>query len=145
VINAVRALTAQGIAFNCSVNTTNPKTTPCRALDAKPALAEPFHRLIELMQRLNFGRIEGLQIRAGEPVFDPPPRLVRKVKMGGENGPRQELSTDFPLKKPFVELISVLSGMNEGIVLAIDVKHGLPFAAEIELAASVMNCVATGK
>ena len=89
------------------------------------------------MQRLNFGRIEDLTVRGGEPVFDPAPRVIQKVKIGGENGPRTELTcVDFLLKKQTIELLDAISALGEGTVLTIDVKHGLPFAVEIELAAS---------
>jgi hypothetical protein len=89
------------------------------------------------MQRLNFGRIEDLVVRGGEPVFDPAPRVIQKVKIGGENGPRTEFSsTDFLLKKQMIELVEAITSLGEGKVLTIDVKHGLPFAVEIEFAAS---------
>jgi hypothetical protein len=89
------------------------------------------------MQRLNFGRIEDLIVRGGEPVFDPAPRVIQKVKIGGENGPRTEFSsTDFLLKKQMIELVEAIASLGEGKVLTIDVKHGLPFAVEIEFAAS---------
>jgi len=29
------------------------------------------------MQEVNYGRIKGLQVRNGEPVFDPPPDVLR--------------------------------------------------------------------
>jgi hypothetical protein len=90
------------------------------------------------MQRLNFGRIQNLVVRDGEPVFDPAPKVIQKVKIGGENGPRPELSCeDFLLKKQTVELLEAIADLGDGTVLIIDVKHGLPFAVEIELAAAI--------
>ena len=57
-------------------------------------------RLVEMMQQKNFCRIENLHIRAGEPVFDPHPRVVREVKLGGENSSRPEAGIgDFTLKR----------------------------------------------
>ncbi|HRV31532.1 MAG TPA: hypothetical protein P5169_07450 [Kiritimatiellia bacterium] len=38
----------------------------------KSSLTPPQARLVELMQRLNFGRIEDLHVRNGEPQFTPP-------------------------------------------------------------------------
>jgi hypothetical protein len=46
------------------------------------------------MQRLNFGRIENLHVRGGEPVFDPAPRVSKKLKIGGENDPRPEAACE---------------------------------------------------
>lgn len=104
-------------------------------LTTKSSLSDSHRRLVELMQRLNFGRIEDLIIRGGEPVFDPAPKVIQKVKIGGENGPRPEVSCeDFLLKKQTIELLETITDLREGMVLAIDVKHGLPFSMEIELA-----------
>ena len=65
----------------------------------KADLPPPEAWLVELMQNINFGRIENLTVRAGMPVFAPPPRVVREVKFGGENGPRPEAAKqDFSLK-----------------------------------------------
>ena len=58
----------------------------------KSSLSEPQRQLIELMQRLNFGRIEALHVQDGEPMFDPAPRIVQKVKIGADNGPRPEVT-----------------------------------------------------
>ena len=107
-------------------------------LTTKSSLSDSRRRLVELMQRLNFGRIQNLVVRDGEPVFDPAPKVIQKVKIGGENGPRPELSCeDFLLKKQTVELLEAISDLGDGTVLIIDVKHGLPFAVEIELAAAI--------
>src|SRR5262245_12568756 len=46
--------------------------------------------LLRLMQKINFGRIEGLIVHDGNPVLIPPPAVIRELKFGGENGPRPE-------------------------------------------------------
>lgn len=85
------------------------------------------------MQQLNFGRIEDLRVRAGEPAFDPAPRIVRKVKLGGENGPRRETALpDFWLKQQTSEMLEAIAELGDGEILSIEVKHGLPFAMEVE-------------
>ena len=97
------------------------------------SLSAARRRLLVLLQRLNFGRIEELAVRDGEPVFDPPPRLIRKIKIGGENGPRPEAVTaDFELRTEVRELFEHLSRLGTGIVRCIEVKNGLPFMAEVE-------------
>jgi hypothetical protein len=94
----------------------------------KTSLSLPWQRLVEMMQKLGFGRIERLFIRNGEPVFKPLPRVVRVVKFGGENGPRRELrSRNFKLKGHVVELISEFGRLEDGTEVSIEVKHGLPF------------------
>ena len=54
----------------------------------KTSLPPGFARLLEMMRDLHFGRIEHLFFRNGDVVFDPPPRVVREIKFGGEHGPR---------------------------------------------------------
>jgi hypothetical protein len=93
----------------------------------KSGLSEGRRRLLELMQALNFGRIEGLPVRGGEPVLEPPPRAVREIKLGGENGPRPEAGRpDFPLKRQVGELFAHLAAVGDGTVEVLEVRHGLP-------------------
>ena len=56
----------------------------------KSGLSRSRQRLVELMQEINFGRIEEIEVRDGEPVFDPFPQVIRVIKFCGENGPRQK-------------------------------------------------------
>jgi hypothetical protein len=98
----------------------------------KGDLSIPRRRLIELMQKINFGRIEHLEVRRGEPILEPPPRIVHEIKIGGENGPRPELAAkDFLLKTEHVELFQHLDRFSEGTIAAVDVRHGLPFKLTI--------------
>jgi hypothetical protein len=84
------------------------------------------------MQSLNFGRIENLHVRCGEPVFMPPPRIVQDIKFGAESGPRPELGTpDFQLRRQVNELFDHLARLNDGMVDLLEVKHGLPFKLEL--------------
>jgi hypothetical protein len=104
-------------------------------LMTKASLSAPRRRLLETMQRLNFGRIEDLEIRKGEPVFNPAPRIIQDIKLGGENGPRPELDrSDFVLKSQVAEFFDYLSRLGDGLVESIEVKHGLPFKLVIEMA-----------
>ncbi len=90
-------------------------------------------RLLELMQSINFGRIEGVTVKDGDPLFDPLPRVVREVKFGGVNGPRPELgSRDFELKAQVVRLFERLSQIGDAKIESIEVQHGLPFRMHVE-------------
>jgi hypothetical protein len=93
--------------------------------------------LLQLMQAINFGHIEGLTVREGNPILDPPPRVIRDVKFGGENGPRPETGADdFLLKSQVVELFQQFDGLKDGVIAVLEVKHGLPFRMLIEVAAA---------
>lgn len=100
----------------------------------KSSLSAPQKRLLETMQKMNFGRIEDLTIRSGEPTFDPLPRIVKDVKLGAaDNGPRPELgAADFTLKREHVELFENLARVGDGTIESIEVKSGLPFRITVE-------------
>jgi hypothetical protein len=103
------------------------------SISTKSSLSAPQRRLVEIMQRLNFGKIE-LTVSHGEPTFDPAPRLIQDVKLGGgENGPRAELTRDdFALRSQVVELFNHLSRLSDGSVAVIHVAHGLPCRLTID-------------
>jgi hypothetical protein len=95
---------------------------------SKSELSVARRRLVELMQRINFGRIENLVVRGGEPVLEPLPRVVRELKIGGDNNPRPESRReDFLIKSHLTELFAHLADVGDGTVEALDIKHGLPF------------------
>ena len=104
-----------------------------RSIPTKSCLSDPQVRLIELMQRINFGRIFDLEVRDGQPVIDPPPRVVREIKFGGENGPRPEAArVDFTLKAEVRDLFAQLEALGDGVVGVLEIKHGLPFRMIVE-------------
>jgi hypothetical protein len=99
----------------------------------KSSLSHSKARLVELMQRINFGSIEKLVIINGELVFDPPPRVMREVKFCAENGPRPEAAKqDFTLKAQVRDLFVQIETMDDGVIQLLEVKHGLPFKMIVE-------------
>jgi hypothetical protein len=99
-----------------------------RSSPTKATLSFARRRLLEWMQRINFGRIEELTIVGGEPTYTPPPRVVREIKFGGENGPRPELAAaDFSLKAQVIELFQAFDLIRDGTIAVLELKHGLPF------------------
>jgi len=94
----------------------------------KSTLSHERRRLVELMQSINFGRIERLQVSLREPMFTPPPVIVREHKFSSENGPRPESGKeDFLLKRQVIELFDQLDAIENGVIDEIEIKHGLPF------------------
>lgn len=94
----------------------------------KSTLSHERRRLVELMQTINFGRIERLQVSLRQPVFTPAPIIVREHKFSSENGPRPEReSDDFLLKRQVIELFGQLDAIGTGIIDEIEFKNGLPF------------------
>ena len=89
--------------------------------------------LVRLCQSINFGRIEDLEIRSGEPVFSPTPRVLVSVDLGTDDGgrPEQDLG-EFGLPKEMVRLLDRLSELGHGTVALIEVRAGLPRRLVIE-------------
>ena len=91
-------------------------------------LSPACRRLVETLARLGFGVIEGLQVRSGEPVFDPPPNIIREVRFSESTertAPRPR-STDFVLCKQVVALLDTLRELGDGTIARLEVRHGLP-------------------
>ena len=103
-------------------------------MQTKSSLSMQQKRLLETMQKTNYGRIEGLRIRGGEPVFTPPPRIVRDVKLGSsDSNARPELhASDFVLKLEHIELFENLRRFGDGQIECIEIKAGLPFRLTVE-------------
>ena len=75
------------------------------AFTAAPAWAANFE-----VHMLNTGA-------AGAMVFEPAPRVVQKLLIGGENGPRPESKLrDFILKQQTVEMLEVIGRIEDGRV-----------------------------
>jgi hypothetical protein len=104
---------------------------------SKSSLSPARRRLVELMQDLNFGRIKRLEVQGGQPVFDPPLRIVREIKFGALNGPRPEAALrDFVLKALLVEFFTWLDMFGDGVIGRLEVQHGLPFRIVVEQSAA---------
>lgn len=88
--------------------------------------------LVSVMQRLQFGRIEGLDIRNGEPILDTA-RIIREIKLGSEQVPNiLAEQSDFELKGQVVELFEQFMEIRDGSIELIEIRHGLPFRLVIE-------------
>jgi hypothetical protein len=97
-------------------------------LATKMKLPSQRRRLVELMQDINFGRIENVFVRNGEPQLEMNLSVVREVKIGGENGVRPERHTgDFALKSQVIELFEHLDHIRDCHIESLEIKHGLPF------------------
>ena len=100
---------------------------------AKASLTKPRQRLVTLMQHISFGKIEDLLVRNGDPVFDPSPRVIRSIKLGGKNCPRPEIGlADFVLKAAVLDLFHHLDELGTGSIAAIEVCDGIPIHLRVQ-------------
>jgi hypothetical protein len=95
---------------------------------------------VAAMTGLGFGRIEFLRIDRGELVLDPWPAVVRDVKFGSQNpGAAKTMPADFELKSQVAELFEYIRDVDAGEIRTLEVKSGLPFSMEIEMAGGRRN------
>ena len=96
-------------------------------------LSAPRQALVRLLQSVNFGYLEGLEVRSGEPVFNPAPTVFVEVKLDAGNEPRPEMDlTDFELGNEVIRLVEQLDELGDGNIERIDVRYGIPRRALIE-------------
>ena len=96
-------------------------------------LSAPRQVLVRLLQSVNFGHIDALEVRGGEPTFSPAPTVIVEVKLDAPNDPRPEAcSSDFELRAELTRLMEQLDLFGDGSIDRIDVRHGVPRRAVIE-------------
>jgi hypothetical protein len=99
----------------------------------RTSLTEPEKRLARIFHRIQFGRIEGMLFRDGEPAFDPLPRIFRKIKLGaGDNIGTADYSEDSLLRPQEVDLFNRLRKLEDGKLDFLEVHNGLPSLMKIE-------------
>ena len=92
---------------------------------------------VAAMQQLGFGRFEFLGIENGELVLEPWPTTVRGVKFGSEDAGTSRASADeFQLKRQVIELFEYIREVEAGEIRCLEIRHGLPFSMEVELASA---------
>lgn len=103
-----------------------------RANYKRTAITPVSRRLIEQMQWIRFGQIEDLTVRNGQPVFGPDTRIVRKHKIGGQNGPCRRVPLEALARNAkIIELFDCLSSLGDGLVRILIVQDGLPHCLDI--------------
>jgi hypothetical protein len=93
----------------------------------KAALSPARQQLVELMQDVNYGRIEALEVRDGEPVLEPRPRVLRVILLGKDNAAHAaRASADFALKEKVTDLFAVFDRERVLTVKELVIDNGLP-------------------
>ncbi|MCC6392072.1 MAG: hypothetical protein IT167_15840 [Bryobacterales bacterium] len=104
---------------------------PCFSRDLTPSE----QRFLAAMQAVGFGRFEYVQIRNGQIVLDPWPVAVRDVKFGAETAAERPHS-EHQLKRQVAEFFEYAHDVEAGEIRTLEIRHGLPFSMEVEVAAS---------
>ena len=95
--------------------------------------------LVSTMRRFQFGRFEGLHICNGEPVWDPPPRLVRVAKIGSGDEPAIVEAGDWILKAAVRDLFKEFGQVQNGMIDRVVFHRGLPCLVEVAIGSMGMD------
>ena len=97
------------------------------------SLSPARRRLVEAIRELGFGRIEGLIVVGGEPIFEPPPRMVQELRFTRKDSERLwEAENNYALKSQVTEFLERLTSLGNGRIDLITVQNGLPFSLTLE-------------
>ena len=90
-------------------------------------LSGPRQALLRLFQTINFGHVDGLEVRGGEPVFNPAPLVFVELKLDAEDRPRDEHNVKtFDLRAEVIRLLTELDRLSNGTIERIDIRYGIP-------------------
>lgn len=88
---------------------------------------------LSAVQELGFGRLEELEVLNGQLVLDQTPAMVREVKFGSPviNGKTADAALE--LRPQIAEFFAYVRSVETGKIRLLEVRHGLPFAMEVDL------------
>jgi hypothetical protein len=93
-------------------------------------LSPQWRALIELMWKLQFGRIENMIVRAGQPILDGAVTVVCVARLARTGGTKASSTDEFELKGQVRNLFDELARLENGRVIRLEFRHGLPFLLE---------------
>src|SRR5271156_3188746 len=83
--------------------------------------------LVRILQAANFGELQGIPVRDGDPIFDGTPLVILDAKLDKEEAPRPELDlADFALSAEVLRLMSRLDELKNGTIQRLEVRAGIP-------------------
>jgi len=88
--------------------------------------------LVQLMSDHQFGRVENMSVREGQPILDHDVKVVRVSRLSGDAGPTDAISArEFELKRAIRDLFGELERLENGLVIRLEFRHGLPILLEL--------------
>ena len=83
--------------------------------------------LVRALQAVNFGELQNIQVRNGEPMFDCSTLVVLDTKLDKNEGPRPEIALpDFALNTEVSRLMAHLDELMNGTIQRLEVRAGIP-------------------
>lgn len=94
-----------------------------RFLELSPAR----QALVRILQAINFGELQGIEVRDADPIFDGASVVILDVKLDKEDVPRTELDLpDFALSMEVLRLMSRLDELKNATIQRLEVRAGIP-------------------
>ncbi len=90
-------------------------------------LSPPRQALVRLCQTIDYGHIQGLEVKDSDPFLNPPPVVMVDLNLDGPEGERPEAELpDFVIRHEISRLMDRLDEMKNGTVERIEVRAGIP-------------------
>jgi len=98
--------------------------------------------LVRLCQSTNYGYLEALEVRHGEPVFSSiGPTVFADLRLDSDDDPRSEFAlADFALCAEVCRLMSLLDQVQKGQISKIEVRAGIPRRVTLQKQVSEEFC-----
>jgi hypothetical protein len=94
--------------------------------------------LLDVMHENQFGRIENLRVEHGQTKPDQRLNIIRAARFGGrEGGGKVPVSDDAELKKSIWDLLDEIERLQNGYIVRLEFRHGLPFLLETTAATAL--------
>jgi hypothetical protein len=91
------------------------------------ALSPARQKLVRISQAVDFGELQSIPVRDGDPIFDGTSLAILDAKLDKDEMPRSELClTDFTLTAEVIRLMSRLDAIKSGTILRLEVRAGIP-------------------
>lgn len=90
-------------------------------------LSGPQSRILKEMQRRNYGTLEGVLMKNGDPLITDETIVNQTIKIGGNNGPRREHRLhNYELKSAQIQFLEELKAIPDGSLFDVVFSGGLP-------------------
>lgn len=87
------------------------------------------------MREHQFGRIEQCPVHTGQPIPEGSTKIVRAARLGrGSCGTTPPSDDDFELNQAVRDLFAELVRLQDGMIINLEFRHGLPCLLETEAA-----------
>ena len=103
----------------------------------KSTVSPARQHLIEMMQDVHYGTIEGLGVRGGEPVLEPAPRAVRDLVLGKfERAHPARALPDFELRDALIDLFELFDREQDIDIDRLTIQAGLPLRVRVRVSSA---------